>query len=126
MKICMILCAAAMLHTVAFASEQRKVPKTEQCTIAADFNSVDVVFVNSYPADMDFAVIIVNDHFDFLATGGLNAAILKGFKAMDAEIFSYESIEGNRPSGWIDPGSNYESPVVDLSYIWKYQHFHSC
>lgn len=126
MKIGIILCACAMLSTVTFASDQRKVPKTEVCTVNDDLHLNGPVMSFSLTAYDAVDVIILNDRIEFAEAISLKAATLKVFKALDAEIFFAYSFEGKKDPGWKEPDCGYKSPDVDLSYRWKYQHFHSC
>lgn len=123
-RICTILCVAAMLSTVASANPAQ-VPKTEQCTVSGDLHGKNV-FIIKTPSFEAYDVIILNDRVEFAEAGSLTASVLKAFKAMDAEVFTAISFEGKKVPGWYDPGSGYSSPDVDLSYVWKYQHFHNC
>lgn len=124
-RICAILCMSAMLSTVASANPAQ-VPKTEQCTVGPDLHKGSVLFIADAYSFEAYDVIILNDHANFAEAGSLAASIVKAFKVSDAEVFTSISFEGKRSPGWIDPGSDYKSPDVDLSYIWKYQHFHNC
>lgn len=116
------LCSIAMLNNVASANAKAAVPKNEVV-----IGPSGLELCPSMEMVMTSPVIFIDHQYfitDVLNEPSASIVVLK--MNYDAEISAPISVEGKNKNIHVDPGSCYKSPNVDLSYIWKYQHFHSC
>lgn len=115
------LCVSALLCNVAYVQAKDKVPNKEVLIQNDEMLSVSQMNVLFQP---DFVVIFDNEFNCVTANDFIGSS--KSFTPAIAEMFIDYHYQLKFYPNFKDPAKSYKKPYIDVSWIWKFQHYHNC